>query len=241
MLIVKNYTGDRLNFGLAAEMARAEGINVEMVIVADDVATASMQENAGRRGIAGTVLVHKIAGAAAANGEPLAEVRRIAADAAQSVATMGLSLAPGIVPAIGKPNFILGDKEIELGLGIHGEPGVKRMPLNRSDALVDLLVESICALKQPKPGDRAVLLINNLGSTTGMELAIVARRALHVIHGRGVVIERSYAGTFMSSLETAGISLSLMPVDDTRLKLLDAERRRLPGRVCRHSVPRRRA
>jgi triose/dihydroxyacetone kinase / FAD-AMP lyase (cyclizing) len=223
LLIVKNYTGDRLNFGLAAEMARAEGINVEMVIVADDVATASMQENAGRRGIAGTVLVHKIAGAAAANGEPLAEVRRIAADAAQSVATMGLSLAPGIVPAIGKPNFILGDKEIELGLGIHGEPGVKRMPLDRSDALVDLLVESICALEQPKPGDRAVLLINNLGSTTGMELAIVARRALHVLQGRGVVIERSYAGTFMSSLETAGISLSLMPVDDARLKLLDAE------------------
>jgi triose/dihydroxyacetone kinase / FAD-AMP lyase (cyclizing) len=222
LLIVKNYTGDRLNFGLAAEMARADGINVEMVIVADDVATASMQENAGRRGIAGTVLVHKIAGAAAADGETLVEVRRIAAEAAESIATMGLSLAPGIVPAIGKPNFILGEKEIELGLGIHGEPGIKRMPLDHSDALVDLLVNAIWSVQQPKPGDRAVLLINNLGATTVMELAVVARHALSVLQDRGIVIERSYAGTFMSSLETAGVSLSLMPVDDLRLRYLDA-------------------
>jgi dihydroxyacetone kinase len=223
LLIVKNYTGDRLNFGLAAEMARADGVPVEMVVVADDVATASMKETAGRRGIAGTVLVHKIAGAAAAVGLPLAEVRRIAAETADSVATMGLSLAPGIVPAVGKPNFVLGEEEIELGLGIHGEPGVKRMALAHSDALVELLVNAICSVGQPKPGDRAVLLINNLGATTQMELAIVARHALRLLEGRGLVIERSYAGTFMSSLETAGVSLSLLPVDDSLLRWLDAE------------------
>src|SRR5690242_6687478 len=207
LLIVKNYTGDRLNFGLAAEMARAEGIEVEMVVVGDDVATASMKETAGRRGIAGTVLVHKIAGAAAAEGQSLAAVRRAASDAAESVATMGLSLAPGIVPAVGKPNFVLSDEEIELGLGIHGEPGIKRMPLDRSDALVDLLVNAICSVQKPQRGHRAVLLINNLGATTGMELAIVARHALRALRERGIVIERSYSGTFMSSLETAGISL----------------------------------
>jgi dihydroxyacetone kinase len=223
LLIVKNYTGDRLNFGLAAEMARAEGIEVEMLVVADDVATASMQEIAGRRGIAGTVLVHKIAGAAAAAGYSLNHVLRAASDAASMVATMGLSLAPGIVPAVGKPNFTIGEDEIELGLGIHGEPGVKRIPMDRADALVDLLANSICAVQKPQRGDRAVLLVNNLGATTFMELAIVARRALETLDERGIVIERSYAGTFMSSLETAGVSLSLMGVDDARLALLDAD------------------
>jgi dihydroxyacetone kinase len=223
LLIVKNYTGDRLNFGLAAEMARAEGIQVEMVVVADDVATASMKETAGRRGIAGTVLVHKIAGAAAAAGKSLEEVHRIASEAANSVSTMGLSLLPGTVPAVGKPNFVLGDDEIELGLGIHGEPGVKRMALASSDKLVEILVDAICTLSQPRSGERAVLLINNLGATTVMELAIVARHALSVLDRRGIRIERSYAGTFMSSLETAGVSLSLLPVDDNRLDWLDAD------------------
>lgn len=223
LLIVKNYTGDRLNFGLAAEMARAEGIQVEMVVVADDVATASMKETAGRRGIAGTVLVHKIAGAAAAAGKSLEQVHRIAAEAANSISTMGLSLLPGTVPAVGKPNFVLGDDEIELGLGIHGEPGVKRMALAPSDELVEMLVNAICAVGEPKSGERAVLLINNLGATTVMELAIVARHALSVLDRRGIRIERSYAGTFMSSLETAGVSLSLLPVDDNRLHWLDAD------------------
>jgi dihydroxyacetone kinase len=223
LLIVKNYTGDRLNFGLAAEMARAEGIRVEIVIVADDVATASMKETAGRRGIAGTVLVHKIAGAAAAAGESLEQVHRIAAEAADSVSTMGLSLSPGTVPAVGNPNFVLGDDEIELGLGIHGEPGVKRMPLAPSDSLVEMLVNAICTVGQPQSGERAVLLINNLGATTAMELAIVARHARIVLERRGLRIERMYAGTFMSSLETAGVSLSLLPVDDNRLDWLDAD------------------
>jgi dihydroxyacetone kinase len=223
LLIVKNYTGDRLNFGIAAEMARAEGIAVEMLVVADDVATGSMKESAGRRGIAGTVLVHKIAGAAAAEGLALEDVRQIASATARSIATMGLSLAPGIVPAVGKPNFVLGEEEIELGLGIHGEPGVRRMPMATADTLVDVLVREIHSFAEPAPGTHAVLLINNMGATTEMELAIVARRALGSFCERGIVIERSYSGTFMSSLETAGVSLSLLPVDDTLLRYLDAE------------------
>jgi dihydroxyacetone kinase len=223
LLIVKNYTGDRLNFGLAAEMARAEGIQIETVVVADDIALAQMAQKAGRRGIAGTVLIHKIAGASAAEGKILAEIKEIAAKAAEEVATMGVSLSPGIVPSIGKPNFELGENEIELGLGIHGEPGVERVPLETADVLVDRLVEQILSVQKLEPSARAVLMINNLGATTQMEIAVVARRAVAAIEARGIHLERIYAGTFMSSLETAGISLSFLPVDDDRLRWLDAQ------------------
>jgi dihydroxyacetone kinase len=223
LLIVKNYTGDRLNFGLAAEIARAEDIQVETVVITDDIALAQMAQKTGRRGIAGTVLVHKIAGASAAEGKTLTEVKEIAAKAAEDVATMGLSLSSGIVPSVGKPNFEIGENEIELGLGIHGEPGVERVPLETADALVDRLVERILSVQKPEPQARAVLMINNLGATTQMEIAVVARRAVAAIESRGIRLERIYAGTFMSSLETAGISLSLLPVDDDRLRWLDAD------------------
>src|SRR4051794_5151269 len=142
LLIVKNYTGDRLNFGLAAEMARSEGILVETVVVADDVALANTQKNAGRRGIAGTVLVHKVAGAAAAEGKDLPQVAALAQAAADSVGTMGVSLSAGVSPATGQASFTLGE-EVELGLGIHGEPGVKRIPLAPSDELVLRLLNGI--------------------------------------------------------------------------------------------------
>ena len=222
LLIVKNYTGDRLNFGLAAEMARAEGIPVATAYVADDVALAHVQDRAGRRGIAGTVLVHKIAGAAAAEGRSLSDVAAIAQSAADAISTMGVSLSAGVVPAIGRPNFTLGEDEIELGLGIHGEPGVRRMQLISADELVDWLLDPVLAAQHLAPGDRVALLINNLGATTTMELAIVARRALAVLRERELAVERVYPGTFVSSLDAAGISLSLLKVDDTRLRWLDA-------------------
>jgi dihydroxyacetone kinase len=222
LLIVKNYTGDRLNFGLAAEMARAEGIPVATAYVADDVALAQVQDCAGRRGIAGTVLVHKIAGAAAAEGRSLPDVAAIAQSAADAISTMGVSLSAGVVPAIGRPNFTLGEDEIELGLGIHGEPGVRRMQLISADELVDRLLDPVLAAQHLAPGDRVALLINNLGATTTMELAIVARRALAVLRERELVVERVYPGTFVSSLDAAGISLSLLKVDDARLRWLDA-------------------
>jgi dihydroxyacetone kinase len=222
LLIVKNYTGDRLNFGLAAELARAEGIPVEMVLVADDVALATSVENAGRRGLAGTILVHKIAGAAALSGASLAEVAAEARAAAAAVRTMGVALSPCTVPAAGRPGFTLGESEIELGLGIHGEPGVRRGPLEPADALVDRLLDAILTDLAPTSGTRAVLMINNLGATPTMELAIVARRAITVLEGRGLTIERVYMGTFLSALEMAGVSLSVLPVDDKRLSRLDA-------------------
>jgi ATP-dependent dihydroxyacetone kinase len=220
LLVVKNYTGDRLNFGLAAEMARGEGITVEMVVVADDVALAG-SSGAGARGLAGTILVHKVAGACAEAGGSLADVATEARAVAQSVRTMGVALSPCTVPAAGSPTFHLDQNEMELGLGIHGEPGIRRIPLEPADALVDRLLESIVAGQETGTG-RVVLLINNLGGTPTMELAIVARRAVAVLEKSGRAVERVFMGTFLSSLEMAGVSLSVLPVDDACLIRLDA-------------------
>jgi dihydroxyacetone kinase len=221
LLIVKNYTGDRLNFGLAAEMARGEGFAVERVIVADDVALAASTENAGRRGLAGTIFVHKVAGAAAESGLGLAAVADEARAVAGTVGTMGVALSPCTIPAAGRPGFALGADEIELGLGIHGEPGVRRGPLEPADALVDRLLGAIVADAAPGRGERVALLINNLGATPTMELAIVARRAITVLETKGLRLARAYMGTFLSALEMAGVSLSVLLLDDARLARLD--------------------
>lgn len=192
------------------------------MIVADDVALAGSEGNAGRRGLAGTVLVHKIAGAAADAGATLADVAAAARSAAAAVRTMGVALTPCTVPAVGRPGFALAENEIELGLGIHGEPGVSRGPLEPADALVDRLLEAILKDFGASPVKRAVLMINNLGGTPTMELAIVARRALAVLEARGIAVERVYVGTFLSALEMAGMSLSVLPVDDATLAALDS-------------------
>ena len=222
LLIVKNYTGDRLNFGLAAEMARSRGIAVETVIVGDDVALAGTEHYAGARGIAGTVFVHKIAGAATAEGRTLPEVAAIAKAAAEAVATMGVSLSAGTLPAASKPTYTLGEQEIEIGLGIHGEPGVRRAPLQPADEIADQLIEAILSAQPWAPGERVAVLVNNLGATTPMEMAIFTRRVLRVLASRNLVVERVYCGTFMSSLDAAGVSLSFLRVDDERLRRLDA-------------------
>ena len=222
LLIVKNYTGDRLNFGIAAEIARSQHIPVEMVLVADDLALAGTYQPAGARGIAGTVFVHKIAGAAAAEGRSLNQVAAVARAAADSVASMGVSLSAGTVPAVGQPSYTLGEREIELGLGIHGEPGIRRVALPSADELASQMVEIILAAQQLAPREPIAVLVNNLGSTTLMELAIYARRALSVLASRDLIVERVYVGTFMSSLEAAGVSLSLLRLDAERLRYLDA-------------------
>ena len=205
LLVVKNYTGDRLNFGLAAEMARAEGIPVEMVIVDDDVALRGTEQATGARGLAGTVFVHKLVGAAAAEGKSLTEVAAMGRAAVESLATMGLSFSAGTSPAVGKPSFELGEDEIELGLGIHGEPGVRRTKIQSADELTETLLVEI--LKHGKFGGekRVAVMVNNLGATTKMELAIVARHAVPFLERRGFTVERVYAGTFLSSLDMAGI------------------------------------
>jgi dihydroxyacetone kinase len=222
LLIVKRYTGDRLNFGLAAELARAEGIAVEMVIVADDVALSASGEHAGRRGIAGTVLVHKIAGAAAAEGRSLGEVAEAARGAAQSLGTMGVALGPCTVPAVGEPSFRLAEDEIEWGLGIHGEPGVERGPIRSADAIVERLLSTIIGDLGLVDGESVALLVNNLGGTSVIELGIVARAAVQYLESHGVVVVRGWAGTFLTALEMPGCSLTLLRVDAERIARLDA-------------------
>lgn len=222
LLIVKNYTGDRLNFGLAAELARVEGIPTEMVIVADDVALSAHGDHAGRRGLAGTVLVHKLAGAAAAAGQSLAEVAAVARAAAADIGTMGVALSPCTVPAAGKPGFTLADGEIEWGLGIHGEAGIERGTLLAARDTVARLLAQISGELKLQAGDGVALLVNNLGGTPASELDIVAGNALAWLAEQGIRVERAWAGTFLSALDMAGISLSLMRVDASRLALLDA-------------------
>jgi triose/dihydroxyacetone kinase / FAD-AMP lyase (cyclizing) len=220
LLVVKNYTGDRLNFGLAAEMARAEGIPVEMLIVDDDVALSGTGQGTGARGLAGTVFVHKLLGAAADEGKNLSELTAIGKAAVESLGTMGVSFSAGTSPLVGKASFELDEHEMELGLGIHGEPGVARMPLQSADVLTETLLTSILHHKQ-FPASVAIM-INNLGATTAMELAIVARHAVSFLASRGFTVQRIYSGTFLSSLDMAGISISVLGLNEDRVRWIDA-------------------
>ncbi|WP_250453990.1 dihydroxyacetone kinase family protein [Caballeronia sp. ATUFL_M2_KS44] len=231
VLIVKNYTGDRLNFGLAAELARAEGIPVEVVIVADDVALRKHADRSQRRGIAGTVLVHKITGAASARGMALDDVARIARHAAASLGTMGVALDGCTLPGADRSGFTLADDEIELGLGIHGEKGVERTAPLAADALTDVLIENIVDDSALKHGERVALLVNGLGATPQMELDIVMRAAFENLAQRGIRVERAWSGTLLSALNMPGCSISLLRVDDSTLDLLDAptDARAWPG------------
>jgi dihydroxyacetone kinase len=222
LLIIKNYTGDRLNFGLAAELARGEGIPIEDVVVADDVALRELVPPSRRRGIAGTVFVHKIAGAAAAAGLPLAGVAAVARGAAANLGSMGVALGACTVPAAGRPGFKIGADEIELGLGIHGEQGVERLPLKTADEIVERLLDTIVADLGLRSGEPVALLVNGLGGTPPMELAIVARKAVAQLRARGLTVERAWTGNFLTALEMPGVSLSLLRLDGDRLALLDA-------------------
>lgn len=221
LLIIKNYTGDRLNFGLAAELARQQGIPVEVVVVADDVALRDLVPRGRRRGIAGTVLIHKLAGAAAEMGMALPEVAAIARRAADQMASMGVGLGACIVPAAGVPGFALGEDEIEFGLGIHGEKGVERTSIRSADAIATALLDAILEDMQLPAGARVALLVNGLGGTAPMELAIMARAALAQVRARGLVAERAWAGNFMTAMEMPGCSLTVLPLDAERDVLLD--------------------
>ncbi|WP_322094463.1 dihydroxyacetone kinase family protein [Paraburkholderia bannensis] len=234
LLIVKNYTGDRLNFGLAAELARAQGIPVEVVTVADDVALRAHAEKHQRRGIAGTVLIHKIAGAAAARGASLDVVAATAREAAANLGTMGVALDGCTLPGVAQASFTLADNEIELGLGIHGEKGVERSAPLPADALAETLLVNVLDDLAITRGERVVLLVNGLGATPQMELDIVLRAAYTSLRRREVCVERAWAGTLLSALNMPGCSISLMRVDDSRLALLDAATgaHAWPGKGC---------
>lgn len=226
LLIVKNYTGDRLNFGLALEQARVQGVDVQMVVVADDCAFAA-HKKAGRRGLCGTVLIHKMAGALAESGYSLEVIVQKVTAAAAKVGTLGVSLSPCSVPG-SIPTFHLAQDEMELGLGIHGEAGIRRMKMLSADEVVKIMVDhmtnaSNASCVKLDPGTRVVLVVNNLGGLSFLELGVVSNSAVQGLEQRGVVIERAMAGPFMTALEMAGVSLTFMQVDDELLQLLDAD------------------
>eukprot|EP00195_Chlamydomonas_chlamydogama_P006031 CAMPEP_0202906546 /NCGR_PEP_ID=MMETSP1392-20130828/39357_1 /ASSEMBLY_ACC=CAM_ASM_000868 /TAXON_ID=225041 /ORGANISM="Chlamydomonas chlamydogama, Strain SAG 11-48b" /LENGTH=587 /DNA_ID=CAMNT_0049595115 /DNA_START=17 /DNA_END=1780 /DNA_ORIENTATION=+ len=212
LLVVKNYTGDRLHFGLAAEQAKAEGLSVEMVVVGEDVAI-EQPGLAGRRGLAGTVLVHKAAGAAAAQGASLAEVVAVAKCVAENSATLGVALKVCTLPGK-EPSDRLGPGEIEIGLGIHGEPGHTKAPAMPADELVGRMLSQIAASHFFGPvnkGDQVVLLVNNLGATPPLEMSLVTQAALSKLEGDlGLSVARCYVGPLMTSLDMAGVSLTLL-------------------------------
>jgi dihydroxyacetone kinase-like protein len=216
-----NYAGDCMNFDMAAELASMEDIQVETVLISDDVASASRNEAHRRRGIAGAFLVFKAAGAAADKGCPLVDVVRIARKANDNIRTMGVALSPCAVPQTGKPSFVLGEDEMEIGLGIHGEPGVERGKLKTADEVADALLVRIIEDMPLSGGDRVALIVNGLGATPYMDLFIMYRRVASQLSGMGVDIYRSFVGEFVTSLEMGGCSISIMKLDDELAELVD--------------------
>jgi dihydroxyacetone kinase-like protein len=220
--IVKNYTGDVMNFEIAAELAQAEGIEVRSVVIADDVAVQDSLYTAGRRGVGGTVLAEKIVGAAAERGDDLASVTALCQRVQDSVRSMGMALTSCTVPAAGTPTFDIGDDEMEIGIGIHGEPGRRRESLRPADEIVDLLVGPILEEGIYGQGDRVLAFVNGMGGTPLIELYIVFRRVAQVLAERGITIERSLVGNYITSLEMAGTSITLLKLDDELTALWDA-------------------
>lgn len=223
LLIIKNYTGDVMNFEMAMEMADADGVKTAKVVIDDDVAVTNSTWTVGRRGIAGTVLLHKIAGAAAEEGRALEEVRKIGERVAANVRTMGMALSPCIVPAAGKPNFTLAENEMEMGLGIHGEPGVRREAIKSADAIAEELLGRILEDMPLASGDEIALLVNGLGGTPLMELFIVSCKVHELLAGKGVKVHHTNVGNYMTSIEMAGCSVTVLKLDSELKKLYDAK------------------
>jgi dihydroxyacetone kinase-like protein len=220
--IVKNYTGDVLNFETAADLAEADEIEVRTVIVNDDVAVKDSLYTAGRRGVAGTVLVEKIAGAAAERGDDLSAVATVAEKVIGRVRSMGVALTPCVVPHAGEPSFTLADDEIEIGIGIHGEPGRERIKLEPADAIVDRILGPILDDLPVNRGDKVLLFVNGMGGTPQVELYIVFRRAAEVLAERGIEVTRTLVGNFTTSLEMQGMSITVLTLDDELTALWDA-------------------
>ena len=217
-----NYSGDVMNFGMAAEMAELDGITVETVLGADDVASAPKGNEARRRGVAGIFYLYKLAGAKAEQLAPLAEVKRIAEKAGANTRSMGVALTSCTVPAAGRPTFTIGDDEMEIGMGIHGEPGVRRGKLESADRISTALAEAILADMPLTAGDEVSVLVNGLGATPKEELYIVFRRVHQILDARGVSVHRPFVGEYATSLEMAGCSVTLLKLDAELKALLDA-------------------
>lgn len=222
LMIVKNYTGDIMNFEMAKEMAEMEGITVDYVVTNDDVAVLNSTYTTGRRGVAGTVFVHKIAGAKAEAGASLDEVKRTAQKVIDNVRTMGMAIRPCTVPAAGKPGFTLSDEEMEIGIGIHGEPGTHRETLKSADEIVTMLMERILADIDYSDSDVAVML-NGAGATPLMELLILYNKVSDILEEKGIHVYKSLVGNYMTSIDMEGFSISLLRLDCEMKELLDAK------------------
>jgi phosphoenolpyruvate---glycerone phosphotransferase subunit DhaK len=221
VFVYGNYSGDTMNFDMAAELLEAEGIATRTIRVRDDVAVGAPDRPDERRGIAGDVFVIKIAGGAAAELTDLDAVARVAAKAEANTRSMGVAVSPGSLPESGRPTFELGDDEIEIGMGAHGEKGVKRQKMSTADDIVDQMLAPIVLDLPFTEGDEVALLINNLGATTMFELLIVNRRVRWLLSSEGIIVHRTYIGSWLTSQEMAGFSISLMKLDQELKHYLD--------------------
>lgn len=223
LLIIKNYTGDVMNFDMAKEMAEMEGINVDYVVVNDDVAVEDSLYTAGRRGIAGTIFVHKISGAKAEKGASLKEVKNVAEKVIKNVRSMGMALTSCIVPAAGKANFTLGEDEIEIGMGIHGEPGTHREKISSADNIAEQLVNKILSDMTIEKNSEVAVMVNGLSGTPLMELYIINKKVREMLNEKGIKVYKTLVGEYMTSLEMAGCSVSILKLDEELKELLDSK------------------
>ncbi|AWN20279.1 dihydroxyacetone kinase subunit DhaK [Streptococcus sobrinus] len=209
-MVIKNYSGDVMNFEMAQDMAEMEGIQVASVIVDDDIAVEDSLYTQGRRGVADTILVHKILGEAARSGQSLEEIKTLADKLGKNIHTVGLALSGATVPEVGKPGFVLADDEIEFGIGIHSEPGYRREKMRTSKELVTKLTDSF----QAKTGDKFCILINGMGATPLMEQYIFANDVASLLQEKGLEISYKKLGNYMTSLDMAGLSLTLIKLEE---------------------------
>ncbi|MEM2189760.1 MAG: dihydroxyacetone kinase subunit DhaK [Nitrososphaerota archaeon] len=231
--IYGNYAGDNMNFGLAAQMVQAEGVEVEILPYCDDISSAPPERKNERRGIAGGFYVYKCAGAAAEIlGADLKEVRRIAEKARENVRSFGVALAPGTIPVTGKPTFELGEDEIYFGIGAHGEKGVLLTKIKPADEVTEIIVNQISREFPLKSGDEVNVLVNGCGSTTMMELYIVARKATQMLRDMGVEVHRMDVGNFLTTQEMAGVTISILRLDEELKELCDAPAYTPIIRIC---------
>ena len=219
LFIVKNYEGDVMNFEMAAE---ACGLEVRTVITDDDVAVEKSTWSIGRRGVAGTLVVEKVVGAAAEEGRDLDALKTLGDDVNARTRSMGVALTSCTVPAAGKPNFELPDDEMEMGVGIHGEPGRRRVKLESADKIAAEIVEAIVHDLAPATGERVLLLVNGFGATPSMEIYLMANSARKLLEARGLKVVRQLVGNYVTSLDMAGCSITVTAVDDEILRLWDA-------------------
>jgi dihydroxyacetone kinase-like protein len=220
--IVKNYTGDIMNFDMAADLARPEGIEIESVVTDDDVAVKDSLYTAGRRGVGVTVLAEKLCGAAAEQHRSLKEVAEVCRKAKNLGRSMGMALTSCTVPHAGKPTFDLPEDQMEIGIGIHGEPGRTRMPLKSADEITEMLMEPIISDIPYKAGDEVLLFVNGMGGTPLIELYIVYRKAHEIAIKHGLKVVRNLVGSYITSLEMAGTSITMLKMDADMIKLWDA-------------------